>query len=178
MERALAYRNKYFRIPVVVAVVSIALALLAGDAFEGADSPDALTYGVLAFSLVSTVFFAFYAFDASRIRARLDDATHTHAESPMSNVERLAPRRLRTSSILSPQAPPRSLEEMGRSLAALAMSLILQPILLGFVVFTISGDLWRQLLFLPVAALVGALYWRRIETALAGLNESGVTKSR
>lgn len=147
-------------------------ALLLGGRFESDNGHASLTFGALAFSSVSLLFFGFYTFDARRIRARMDGAAQSRGIAEVSNVERLASRRL--SSLVAPQAPPRTLDDIGKMLAVLAAALILQPVMLGWVVFTITGDLWRQLIFLPVALLAGASYWLRIRVALERLSESGL----
>ncbi len=175
MQQALAYRKKYFTIVAAAGVVMGLFAFFLQGSFDSGNGPDAVTYGALAFSCLSLLFFGFYAFDPSRVRARFESIKESPPVLPESSAERLVPRRLQVSSLLGPQALPRSLEEVGKTLAALAATLIAQPILMGSVVFTITGDLWRQLLFFPVALLAGVAYWFRIRAALERLSKSDLT---
>jgi hypothetical protein len=154
-------------------VSAVLLALWTQEDFESGRNPDLLTYVVFAFSCIWLSFFAFYTFDAARIRARMEAAASRPPVRAVGAAERLTPKRM--SSLLGPQTPPRSLDDIGKTLAALAATFISQPLLFGFILFTVSGDLWRQLLFAPLAALAAALYWRRIESALASLRDSGLT---
>ena len=172
MELALAYRKKYFLIAGAVGAVSILLALVTGDSFESSNDSDVLTYGLLAFSSLSLLFFAFYTFDARRLGPRLKRVDDPDRQSPIS--ERVGPMRISASNLLIPQGTPRSLEEVGKTLSSLASTLLVQPFMFGLVLFTITGDLWRQLLFLPVGLLAGVAYWFRIRTALEGLSNGGL----
>ena len=173
MERALAYRRKYFLIAGGVGAAAIVFALLTRRTFESATEPDALTYLLMVMSAAATFFFAIYTFDGGRLKRQVDDAPRPRLVTDP-KTETLGPRRMRFLDVLIPAEPPRSLDGVERSLATLAAAYIAQPILLGLVLFTLSGDVWRVLVFLPVSVAGALLYWRRITRALDELARSGL----
>lgn len=171
LQRALDYRRRYFLVAGALVALPLLLAPLLSGVFDQADEPNVLTFGALGFELLAVVFFALYSFDQVRIEASLRSVRRPNvAES--AKLERFAPRKLRAVNLIGAQGPPGTLEDLGRSLAWMAAALMVQPALVGLVLFTISGDTWRMLLFVPISALAAALYWRRIGGALAALERS------
>lgn len=171
LQRALAYRRRYFGGAALLVGLGLLGAPLLASSFEGSGEPDVLTFGALGFELLALVFFGLYSFDPVRIEAQLGEVRRRE-ESAAGRLERFAPRRVRAINLLGAQGPPTTLEDLGRSLAWMAAALMVQPALVGLVLFTLSGDAWRMLMFVPVSALAAGLYWRRIAGALTALERS------
>ena len=71
--------------------------------------------------------------------------------------------------------PSRSLQEIGKTLAAIGAALALTPFVWGFVLYSISGEAWRFLVFVPIAILGGAAIWIRIPKILRTFEPSSAT---
>ena len=58
----------------------------------------------------------------------------------------------------------------GKAMSYMAVSLAATPTLIGFVLWMISGDLWRMYAFVPLSLAAGAVYWARIGSILGTLD--------
>lgn len=169
LRRALEYRTKYFTIAAAIVLPLALVAPLTSGIFQRDVSLDGLTYGVLAFEIITTLLFGFRYFNAGRIE-RSVRLTPREVEPGPTTMSRYTPSMLRAGNLIGAAGPPRSLEELGRTLSAVGAAMLARPILLGLVLFTISGDAWRELIFVPVSLAAAAIYWVRIGSALTELD--------
>jgi hypothetical protein len=172
MMRALEYRTAYFLRAGVIGGVVGALALIAASSFASPLEPDALTWGLFVFAIAELGFFAVASFAPRRVAANVGRARFRAERPQQHSPDKATPFRFRARRLIG-QEVPETLEQVGRTLALMGAAFMLHPILFGMVCVTLSGDAWRELIFVPVAALAGAVYWTRIGNALRMLEQSG-----
>jgi len=171
VKRALAYRNRYFLRAGVAGLVVTALFLAAAGSFRSGSEPDLITWALFVFSIGELVYFSITSFATERVSETVGRARFERGAAPP-EPEKPGPFRFRARRLIG-QKPPETLEEIGRSLALMGAAFMLHPLLFGTVCLTLSGDAWRQLIFLPVSAIAAAVYWFRIESTLRTLEERG-----
>ena len=172
MKRAFEYRTTYFVRSGVIGAVVGALAVMAASSFASTLEPDALTWGLFVFAIAEVGFFAIASFAPRRVAANVGRARFRAERAQEAAPDNAAPFRFRARRLIGQDAPE-TLEQVGRTLALMGAAFMLHPVLFGMVCVTLSGDVWRELIFVPVAAVAGAVYWTRIGHALRVLEQSG-----
>ncbi|MGH2735668.1 MAG: hypothetical protein ACRDKZ_08810 [Actinomycetota bacterium] len=170
---ALAFRKRYFTRAGAgggaLAVLMVALA----PSFPETSYADLFTVGLLGFTVVELLYFGIVRLGPERV-ARSAGAAHADGPAGSQAARSLQPLRVKTGGWLGAGSGA-ELSEIGRLLSLTCAAFMLHPVVFGALSVTVGGDPWRQLVFLPVAAVAGALFWRRIEVVLAHLERGGLT---
>ena len=59
-------------------------------------------------------------------------------------------------------------------MASIAAAFALTPSLIGFALLSMSGQLWRQLIFVPITLVAGVVYWLGLDRVVRELASLGV----
>jgi archaellum biogenesis protein FlaJ (TadC family) len=144
MEGALTWRRRAFLawgIPALLVTLSVDTV---ADVFEQNSDPDAVTIGAWLFMAMDLVVLSRVLFGAPQVRKM---------------HQRLIERK-----------GSASIEDVGKALSFLAMSLLGAPFLMGLVLVSMSGDAWRLYVFVPISLVGGVVLWRQIEEAVRQLD--------
>lgn len=123
-------------------------AFLAGH-LDGKARPNLLTVLGMAVSIGDVVFAQVFLLDPTKAARRLVSA---------------ADRRRK----------PLALGEATRTMASIAAAFALTPSLIGFALLSMSGQLWRQLIFVPITLVAGVVYWLGLDRVVRELASLGV----
>jgi hypothetical protein len=140
LEAALEWRRRIFSVAGIAVLVLLGVAQAAAGLIQDKSDPNLLTAGLWIFCSVELV--------------------------GLSTIL-LGPRR--GLSIRAGAGESGGRADAGKTLSLLAVGLAASPLLIGVVMWVISGDIWRLYVFVPLALTAAAVYWARVGALLETL---------